>query len=64
MSTVEVPLPILRRALRKARIQYVKAVERDHPEGDPGPAWECWAEFEALASYVPGWPLEEAQDAS
>jgi hypothetical protein len=45
-----VPRDVLVRALRKARLLYVDmSTAQGH---DPGPAYECWAEFEALAEYV------------
>lgn len=46
---VPVPADVINRAVRKARREYVRvAEEAGH---DPGPADECWAEFEALAHY-------------
>jgi hypothetical protein len=47
---VPIPLSVLRRALLKARIEYVHVAERDG--FDPGPDDECWAEFERLAEYA------------
>ena len=47
---VSVPREVVLRALHKARIEYVRGAEQDGQ--DPGPDDECWAEFEALASYV------------
>lgn len=47
---VSIPREAVLRALRKARIEYVRGSEQDGQ--DPGPEDECWAEFEALAEYV------------
>jgi uncharacterized protein (DUF433 family) len=43
-------LDAVRRALYKARREYVRVAEQDGQ--DPGPERECWAEFEALADAV------------
>lgn len=50
-SSVIVPIEILERALSKARIEY-----RSSGEDCTTKDYECWAEFEALAHYMPeGW---------
>jgi hypothetical protein len=50
MKTVTIPRDVLIRALTKARILYIGVA---HQQGQlAGPDDECWAEFEALASYV------------
>jgi hypothetical protein len=48
--TVTIPRSVLIAALVKARAEYVRLAER--AGHDAGPDDECWAEFEALASYV------------
>jgi hypothetical protein len=50
MGRVVVPRAVLNRALRKARVEYVRVNEAQG--SDPGPERECWAEFERLADYV------------
>ena len=47
---VTIPREVLIRVLVKARDLYVAVAEDNGLP--PGPADECWAEFEALASYV------------
>jgi hypothetical protein len=45
---------VVRRALRKARAEYVRSCRAAGQ--DPGPPDECWAEFEALADALDrGW---------
>ena len=44
---VTVDPAVIRRALYKARREYVRVA--DAHGHDPGPDWECWAEFERLA---------------
>ena len=47
---IPIPITVLRRALLKARREYINVAER---EGyDPGLPWENWAEFERLAEYL------------
>jgi hypothetical protein len=48
--TVAVPVDVLERALRKARIEYVRLAQLQGT--DPGEEWETWAEFERLAEYL------------
>lgn len=50
MDYVKVPRRVLKRALRKARIEYVRVAGAQG--SDPGPDDECWAEFEDLAQYA------------
>lgn len=47
---VAVPRSVLIRALQKARSEYIRVAEAQG--SDPGPADECWAEFEWLADYL------------
>lgn len=54
-QSVTVPLSVLRRALFKARREYVRACKEDGV--DPGPDDQCWAEFERLAEYVDAFNL-------
>jgi hypothetical protein len=49
-KTVTIPRDVLIRALTKARILYIAVANQNGH--DAGPDDECWAEFEALASYV------------
>jgi hypothetical protein len=50
LKTVTIPRHVLIRALTKARLLYI-AIAAENGQ-DPGPDDECWAEFEAVASYV------------
>ena len=49
-TSVTVPRDVLERALRKARIEYVRLAQLQGT--DAGEEWECWREFENLAEYV------------
>jgi hypothetical protein len=53
-AMVTVPRDVLERALRKARIEYVRLAQLTGE--DPGEEWETWAEFERLAEYLDGGP--------
>jgi trimethylamine:corrinoid methyltransferase-like protein len=47
---VSIPRDVLERALRKARIEYVRLAQLQGT--DPGEEWETWAEFQRLAEYL------------
>lgn len=48
-DTVAIPRELVERAVKKSRLLYMEACERDGQ--DPGDT-ECWAEFEALQDYL------------
>jgi hypothetical protein len=49
-GTVTIPVYVVQRALAKARAEYVRVAEAQGT--DPGPADECWREFETLAEFA------------
>lgn len=49
-ALVSIPAHVVERALRKARVEYVRAAE--DLGRHPGNEGECWVEFELLADYL------------